>query len=133
MNAAVDQRAMMELYAAPFRAAVRSGVGSFMCSYNRVNGAHACESAELLQALKGQIGFRGWVMSDWKATHSTAGSVNAGMDQEMPFGKFFSPSALKDYISSGKVCTGPLGGGGGRGVGRVSADSALQWTAAFRK
>lgn len=62
---------------------LRAGVGSFMCSYNRINGAYACENNVTLQRyLKQQLGFEGWVMSDWGATHSLA--VNQGLDQEMP-------------------------------------------------
>ena len=65
------------------KAAVEAGVGSVMCSYNRVRRVWSCENPQTLQRdLKERLGFEGWVMSDWGATHST--SINAGLDQEMP-------------------------------------------------
>ena len=62
--------------------------GSVMCSYNRVNGFYGCESEYLLtEVLKKDWGFKGWVMSDWGAVHSTIPAANAGLDQQsgMPF------------------------------------------------
>ncbi|GAA1914561.1 glycoside hydrolase family 3 N-terminal domain-containing protein [Nocardioides marmoribigeumensis] len=81
----VPERAARELYLAPFEAAVRrAGVGSIMCSYNRIDGKHACQNRALLTGiLRRDWGFRGFVVSDWGATHSTAPSANAGMDLEM--------------------------------------------------
>ena len=79
----VDERTQFELYYPPFEAAVEAGVGSVMCSYNRVRRVWSCENPQTLQRdLKERLGFEGWVMSDWGATHST--SINAGLDQEMP-------------------------------------------------
>ncbi|MGN6421769.1 MAG: glycoside hydrolase family 3 protein, partial [Asticcacaulis sp.] len=56
--------------------------GSVMCSYNLVNGRWACEN-EYLQnkVLKHDWGFKGYVMSDWGAVHSTVDAVNGGLDQ----------------------------------------------------
>jgi beta-glucosidase len=57
--------------------------GSVMCSYNLVNGVYACQNDYLLnQVLKGDWGYRGWVMSDWGAVHDAAASANGGLDQE---------------------------------------------------
>jgi len=61
----------------------RAHPGSVMCSYNLVNGAWACENPYLLTTvLKGDWGFKGYVMSDWGAVHSTVAAANAGLDQE---------------------------------------------------
>ena len=95
-------RVLQELYYAPFRAAVDAGVGFAMCSYNRVNGAYACESNETLAALKAGMGFAGAVMSDWYATHSAAPAALAGLDQEMPGGFYFS-DALRAAAASGAL------------------------------
>ena len=59
-------------------------IGSFMCSYNKVNDVWSCENPETLKGdLKSVLGYeQGWVMSDWGATHST--SIMEGLDQEMP-------------------------------------------------
>jgi len=57
--------------------------GSVMCSYNRLHGTYACENDELLnRILKKEWGYKGYVMSDWGADHSTAKAANAGLDQE---------------------------------------------------
>jgi len=78
-----DARTLFELYYPPFQACVDAGVAAAMCSYNRVNGTYACENSQLLaQDLKTTMGFEGWVMSDWGATHST--SAVQGLDQDMP-------------------------------------------------
>ena len=88
-NAIVDARTRFEVYYEPFRACVEAGAAAAMCSYNVVNGEHACANAELLERdLKGAMGFRGWVMSDWGAAHSN--SAAAGLDQIMPGSCFYN-------------------------------------------
>jgi beta-glucosidase len=57
-----------------------------MSSYNKVNGKYAAESPLLKQVLYDEFGFKGLVISDWGSTYSTADTVNAGMDLEMPGG-----------------------------------------------
>ncbi|KZV61087.1 glycoside hydrolase family 3 protein [Peniophora sp. CONT] len=80
-----DDRTLHELYALPFLRSVMAGVASVMCSYNAANGTYACENDRTLnQILKEEYGFQGYAMSDWYATHSTAPSVNAGLDMTMP-------------------------------------------------
>lgn len=87
----------------PFAAAVDAGVLSIMCSYNRINSTYSCENDETLnKELKGYVGFNGWVMSDWGATHSTQGAANGGLDQEMPDSSFFGTN-LKNAILAGTV------------------------------
>ena len=59
-----------------------------MSAYNKVNGQYCAENAYLLHdVLKKQWGFKGFVISDWGSTYSTAATVNAGMDLEMPGGE----------------------------------------------
>jgi len=75
----IDDRTMHELYLWPFADAVRAGVSSIMCSYNRVNQTYACQNSKLLNGLlKEELGFQGYVMSDWQATHSGLSSIHAG-------------------------------------------------------
>lgn len=101
INEIVDERTRHEIYLPPFAGAVEAGLGSIMCSYNRINGRYACENNETLNVdLKGHLGFKGWVMSDWGGTHST--SINQGLDQEMPGGNWMG-SKLKSAVQSGKV------------------------------
>ncbi|KAK4198801.1 family 3 putative glycoside hydrolase [Triangularia verruculosa] len=81
----IDDRTMHELYLWPFADAVRAGVGSVMCSYNKVNGTYACENEWAVNyLLKNELGFRGFVMSDWGAQHTTLGSALSGLDMSMP-------------------------------------------------
>lgn len=83
-NIYVDDQTLHEVYLAPFTAASDAGVSSIMCSYNKVNGIAACGNKETLTTiLKNQIGFKGFVTSDWGATHATD-FINAGLDMEMP-------------------------------------------------
>ncbi len=83
-NVFVDDQTLHEIYVAPFDAAVKAGVSSIMCSYNRVNGTFACGNPDTLtKILRDQIGFKGFVTSDWGATHAV-NFINAGLDMEMP-------------------------------------------------
>jgi beta-glucosidase len=106
VSADVDERTLEEISLPAYEAAVKQGgVGAVMCAYNRVNSVYACENHDLLtKYLKRQFGFDGYVMSDWGATHSTAASANAGLDQEHNItpGSFFG-SALVSAVQSGQV------------------------------
>ncbi|KAH7377525.1 beta-glucosidase 2 precursor [Cadophora sp. MPI-SDFR-AT-0126] len=87
ISANIDDRTMHELYMWPFANAVRAGVASVMCSYQRLNGSYACENSKALNGyLKEELGFQGYVMSDWGATHSGVPSIEAGLDMNMPGG-----------------------------------------------
>ncbi|KQV61470.1 MULTISPECIES: glycoside hydrolase family 3 C-terminal domain-containing protein [unclassified Duganella] len=102
-----DQSARMSDLLALQIAKEEGNPGSVMCSYNRVNGVYACESSYLLnEVLKKDWGFKGWVMSDWGATHSTIPAANAGLDQQsgMPFdlADYFG-APLKEAVLNGWV------------------------------
>lgn len=61
----------------------RGNPGSIMCSYNRIHNIYGCENPQLLnQVLKGDWGYKGFVMSDWGGVHSTVQAANSGLDQE---------------------------------------------------
>ncbi|MEO6277929.1 glycoside hydrolase family 3 C-terminal domain-containing protein [Roseateles sp.] len=81
--------------------------GAVMCAYNRVNGAYACESDWLLnQVLKRDWGFKGYVMTDWGAGHSTTQAAQAGLDQESGWAFDRSPyfgDALREAVNNGHV------------------------------
>lgn len=81
----IDDVTMHELYLWPFADAVRAGVGSVMCSYNQVNNSYACQNSKVLNnLLKDELGFQGFVMSDWQAQHTGVASALAGLDMTMP-------------------------------------------------
>ncbi|KAF8760915.1 beta-glucosidase [Rhizoctonia solani] len=78
--------------------------------YFPVNGTYACENNNILnKLLKSELGFQGYVMSDWWATHSGATSVNAGLDMTMPgdislgSGTTYFGSNLVNSVNSGQV------------------------------
>ncbi len=108
LNVNIDETAgrMSDLLALQFANEIGSP-GSVMCAYNRVYGVYACESDYLLnQVLKNDWGFKGWVMSDWGATHSTIPAANSGLDQQSGFP--FDVSAyfkepLKEAVMNGWV------------------------------
>jgi beta-glucosidase len=81
----IDDKTMHELYLWPFVDSVRAGVGSVMCSYNQINNSYGCSNSYTLnKLLKGELGFQGFVMSDWGAHHSGVGDALAGLDMSMP-------------------------------------------------
>ena len=72
------------MYLAPFKAVVDAGVASLMCSYNRIDGSYSCGNEETLKRiLRSEYGFRGFVTSDWGATHG-AEFITRGLDMEQP-------------------------------------------------
>ncbi|MEJ2022467.1 MAG: glycoside hydrolase family 3 C-terminal domain-containing protein [Maritimibacter sp.] len=86
MSSEISERALREIYLRPFEDAVKkAGTWGIMSSYNRLNGTFASENPWLLtDVLRGDWGYDGIVMSDWFGSHTTAESVNAGLDLEMP-------------------------------------------------
>ncbi|AIC31092.1 beta-glucosidase 2 (plasmid) [Rhizobium etli bv. mimosae str. IE4771] len=86
MSSEIDERTLREIYLPPFEQAVRrAGVMAVMSSYNRLNGTYTSEHHWLLtKVLREEWGFGGIVMSDWFGSHSTAETINAGLDLEMP-------------------------------------------------
>jgi beta-glucosidase len=90
----------------------KSSPGAVMCAYNRVNGVYSCESKWLLdEVLKSDWGYRGFVMSDWGAVHSTIPAANAGLDQQSGYPFDASPyfaDALKEAVEDGYVAAARL-------------------------
>lgn len=87
LSSNLDDRTMHELYLWPFANAVRANCASFMCAYQRINGSYACENSKAQNGiLKGELGFQGYIMSDWGAVHSGQASVDGGLDMNMPGG-----------------------------------------------
>jgi beta-glucosidase len=101
-NSVIDPRTLNEMYVKPFMAPVRAGVGAVMCSYNSVNGVHSCQNPGTLGILEHSLGFGGFVMSDWGATHSTVDSADAGLDMEMAAGNFYG-APLARALADGRV------------------------------
>jgi beta-glucosidase len=104
-----DERTLRELYLRPFEMVLGAvAPATVMGAFNRVNGTYSCEHTWLLRTvLREEWGFRGWVMSDYGATHSTVPSALAGMDQEQPAGVHYAAS-LKMAVNRGDVPIGTL-------------------------
>ena len=104
VNVIVSPRAMREIYLPPFEAAVVQGNAyGVMSAYNKINGYWCAENAELLyQILRKDWGFKGMVISDWGGTHSTVGSITAGLNVEMPNQQYLG-QALIDSVNAGAV------------------------------
>jgi beta-glucosidase len=78
-----------------------------MSAYNKLNGVYCAEDAALLNdVLKKRWGFKGFVVSDWGSTYSTAATVNAGMDLEMPGGE-----PMKAWLVRPRTLAAGNGGG----------------------
>jgi beta-glucosidase len=105
VSAEVEPSVLHEIYLPAFEAAVKEGgVWAVMCAYNRIGGIYACEHPGLLgQTLRDTWGFRGLVMSDWGAAQSTAPSVRAGLDLEMPRAVRYSPAALHSALTKAEI------------------------------
>jgi beta-glucosidase len=114
-NVTVDESTLEEIYLPAFEAVVKAGVGSIMCEGSTTNGENECDSpTELSAMLRGQLGFTGFVGSDWGANPSTT-SINSGMDMDMPgyaaYGGFFTPrfgSKLEAAVENGSVAKATL-------------------------
>ena len=103
MSSNVDDRSLHELYSFPFMNALKAGAGSVMCSYQRANNSYGCQNSKLLNGiLKSELGFEGFIVSDWEAQHAGVASANAGLDLVMPDGGFWGKN-LSTSVTNGSV------------------------------
>ena len=116
IDAHIDDRTLHEIYLPAFKAAVEEAhVWVVMSAYNKLNGVHCAEDSTLLtDILRKEFGFKGFVVSDWGSTYSTAPTVNAGMDLEMPGG-----AAMKSWFATGQPEAA------GNGAGWLTKDKVL--------
>jgi beta-glucosidase len=106
-NSLIDEAALRESDLLAFQIAIERGQpGSVMCAYNRVNGAYSCGNDHLLNGvLKGDWGYKGWVMSDWGAVYDLDFAMKGldqqsghQLDKEIWFG-----APLKSAVESGAI------------------------------
>ncbi|QPC78296.1 hypothetical protein HYE68_009048 [Fusarium pseudograminearum] len=87
LSSNMDDRTMHELYLWPFANAAHAKAASFMCAYQRLNGSYSCQNSKLLNGiLRDELGFQGYVMSDWGGTHAGVATIESGLDMDMPGG-----------------------------------------------
>lgn len=101
----VDQQTLREIYLLPFEMGVKDGgAAAVMCAYNYVNGKSSCENEDILTGvLRREWGFTGYVQSDFFAMKSTAATLKAGLDNEMPTPLFWSVDKLGSALSKGEI------------------------------
>lgn len=116
IDAVVDQRALREIYLAPFeRAVTKARPWTVMAAYNRVNGRYCTEHEELLtRILRDEWGFDGAVVSDWGAVDHRIAALSAGLDLEMPGTGAGSVADLADAVRSGRLDEAVLDRAAGR-------------------
>lgn len=85
LSSNIGDRTLHELYLWPFADAVRAGVASVMCSYQMVNNSYSCANSKLMNGiLKDELGFQGFVQSDWLAQRAGVATALSGLDMSMP-------------------------------------------------
>jgi beta-glucosidase len=102
-NTVIDEAGLRQIHLPGYISAIEAGVGSVMVSYNSWNGAYCHGNQYLItDVLKGELGFEGFVVSDWEAVQYLDGdfktaigmSVNAGIDM------FMEPTRPIDFINN---------------------------------
>ena len=103
-NDIVSQRALREVHTRTYEDAIRQAhLGSVMCSFNKINGVYSCQNKFTLDTiLRKQLGFRGFVITDFGAIHSTGPSIRAGTDMETGTAAFYG-GALLAAVQGGTV------------------------------
>ena len=111
LSSNIDDRTLHELYLWPFQDSIKAGVASVMCSYNKVNNSYACQNSKLMNGiLKDELGFQGFIQSDWLAQRSGVASALAGLDMTMPgdgpnwadYNSFWGPN-LSEAVLNGSI------------------------------
>ena len=101
----VSERALRELYLAPFEAIVGSArPWGVMTAYNSVNGTTMSEHRRLVnEVLRGEWGFDGFNVSDWMAARSTGAAIEGGLDVAMPGPRTVYGEPLAAAVRAGEV------------------------------
>lgn len=101
-NAQMSEKELRDIHLKPYYDAIKAGVGSIMVSYSSWNGKKMSENKYLLTTvLKGEMGFKGFLVSDWAAINQLGPdykedikkSINAGLDMIMV------PDKYQEFIS----------------------------------
>ncbi|KAL7621870.1 hypothetical protein AAE478_007370 [Parahypoxylon ruwenzoriense] len=100
----IDDKTVHELYLWPFQDAVKAGTVNIMCSYNRINNSYGCANSKTQNGLlKGELGFQGFVVSDWGAQHAGVATALAGLDMVMPSASPFWGGNLTQAVNNGSL------------------------------
>ena len=104
-NSIIDERAIMEIYTPAFKAAIDAGVATVMTAYNQLNGEWAGESKYVItDLLRGTLGFKGMVMSDWNSIYDWKNVILSGQNLDMPGeDMFYIKKKPADLVAEGVV------------------------------
>jgi beta-glucosidase len=104
-NVKIDERTLREIYMPGFESLVKNAnIASIMCGFNLINGEYACENHHLItEVLKGEWGFKGFVMSDFNSIHHAQKGAWAGTDLDMPSGLQFTEENIWSYLYSNQL------------------------------
>ncbi len=104
-NSIVDERAIMEIYTPAFKAAIDAGVATVMTAYNQLNGVWTGESKYVItDLLRGTLGFKGMVMSDWNSIYDWKNVILSGQNLDMPGeDAFYIKKKPADLVAEGVV------------------------------
>ncbi|MEU4166230.1 glycoside hydrolase family 3 C-terminal domain-containing protein [Streptomyces sp. NPDC026665] len=105
VNNLVSERALRELYLAPFETIVAGArPWGVMTAYNSVNGTTMSEHRRLVNdVLRGEWGFDGFNVSDWRAARSTRAAIEGGLDVAMPGPRTVYGEPLAAAVRAGEV------------------------------
>ena len=104
-NSIVDERAIMEIYTPAFKAAIDAGVATVMTAYNQLNGEWTGQSKYVItDLLRGTLGFKGMVMSDWNSIYDWKDVILSGQNLDMPGeDAFYIKKKPADLVAEGVV------------------------------
>lgn len=104
LSANIDPKTLHELYIWPFQDAIHAGAGAAMCSYNRFNNSYGCQNSHNMNGvLKGELGFEGFIVSDWGGQHTGVASAEAGLDMAMPDSSYWELGNLTLAVTNGSM------------------------------
>ncbi|HPD87445.1 MAG TPA: glycoside hydrolase family 3 N-terminal domain-containing protein, partial [Proteiniphilum sp.] len=114
-TAELSEHTLRNIYLPPYEAAAKAGVGTFMTSFNEINGVPATADRWLMaDILRDEWGFKGFVVSDYTGVnelvphgvavdeqHAAELAINAGIDMDMTGASFIK--YLKKSVEENKV------------------------------
>lgn len=105
IDSVVDERALREIYLAPFEYIVKKEQPTtVMCSYNRVGGTYLSDNKRMLtDILRGEWGYKGIVVSDWGAVNDRIEGIRAGLDLEMPGNGGMNDRHIVEAVKNGTL------------------------------
>lgn len=110
VDVTMSERALREIYLPAFKAAVmEGGAYTVMAAYNRFRGDWCSENDYLnRQILRKEFGFKGVLMTDWSAAHTTVKAALTGLDLEMgtdlkDYDQWYFANPLVKAVEEGKV------------------------------